>query len=108
MADGPLVTVATVLLFSLLWPAAANVPLTYMGHVLGPTIQRTEVGVLENLFLVGDGIGASSVGYLAVTWTLPTSMLVIPSAAILLAGVLFAVTYGIRPTTRIAPLPESP
>ena len=82
--------------FSFLWPAGAAVPLTFLGQRLGSTAQRTEVGVLENTFLLGDGIGASLVGYLATIWSLRWGMTALPVAAALAAGLLFVLAYGVR------------
>ncbi len=84
------------LVFSFLWPAGAAVPLTFLGQRLGPTAQRTEVGVLENAFLLGDGIGAAAVGALATGWSLRWGMTLLPVVAAIAAGTLFVLAYGVR------------
>jgi MFS transporter, AAHS family, 3-hydroxyphenylpropionic acid transporter len=106
---GSLESIAAFLAISFLWPAAANVPLTLLGQFLGATAQRTEVGILENLFLVGDGIGAASIGILATAWTLEAGMLVVSGSAIVVAGLTFAVMYGVRRSVSVRAQPhESP
>jgi predicted MFS family arabinose efflux permease len=94
--DIPAVYVTGLLVFSFLWPASAAVPLTFLGQQLGATAQRTEVGVLENSFLLGDGIGAAAIGSLATVWTLRWGMTLLPTAAAVAAGMLFVATYGVR------------
>ncbi len=83
-------------MFSFLWPAAANIPITFLGQRLGPTAQSTETGLNENLFLLGDGIGATLIGILATVWSLRWGMMVLPAAACILGGILFAVAFGVR------------
>jgi predicted MFS family arabinose efflux permease len=103
------ISIVAFLAISFLWPAAANVPLTLLGQILGATAQRTEVGILENLFLIGDGIGASAIGFLATVWSLQTGMLVVPGISILAAGLAFAAMYGVRRSLAAGPRPhESP
>ena len=109
--DVPLGYWAGLVVFSFLWPAGAAVPLTFLGQRLGPTSQRTEVGVLENTFLLGDGVGASLVGYLATVWSLRLGMTVLPVGAAVAAGILFAIAYGVRRRSHEAdgsPSPSAP
>lgn len=83
-------------LYAFLWPAGAQVPITFLGQRLGPKAQRTELGLSENLFLAGDATGAALIGFLANSWSLLWALALIPGAATLLAGVLFALRYGVR------------
>ncbi len=94
--DNPAAYWTGLLVFSFLWPAGAAVPLTFLGQRLGPTAQRTEVGVLENTFLLGDGIGAASVGTLAGVWGLRWGMTLLPVGAAFAAGLLYVAAYGVR------------
>ena len=97
-------TVAFLLLYAFLWPAGGQVPMTFLGQRLGAGAQRTEMGLLENMFLAGDATGAALIGFLAATWTLPWALALIPGAVTVVAGILFAWAYGIsrgheRPST---------
>ncbi len=98
--DDPAAYMPALLVFSFLWPAGAAVPLTFLGQRLGPTAQRTEVGVLENTFLLGDGIGAASVGTLAGVWGLRWGITLLPVAAAFAAGLLYVAAYGVRASAR--------
>lgn len=89
-------TIVFLVLYAVLWPAGAQVPITFLGQRIGPKAQRTELGLAENLFLAGDATGSSLVGFLAASWSLPWALAVIPGAATLLAGILFALRYGVR------------
>jgi predicted MFS family arabinose efflux permease len=98
-------TIAFLLLYAFLWPAGGQVPMTFLGQRLGAGAQRTEMGLLENMFLAGDATGAILIGFLAASWTLPWALALIPGAGTLVAGGLFAWAYGIargheRPSTR--------
>jgi hypothetical protein len=98
--DVPVAYLVGLLLFSFLWPAGAAIPLTFLGQRLGPMAQRTEVGVLENSFLLGDGVGAATIGSLATVWTLRWGMTLLPTAAAVAAGTLFVAAYGVRRNQR--------
>ncbi len=100
--DAPAAYMAALLVFSFLWPAGAAIPLTFLGQRLGATAQRTEVGVLENTFLLGDGIGAASVGALAGVWGLRWGMTLLPVVAAFAAGLLFVAAYGVRASRRMS------
>jgi predicted MFS family arabinose efflux permease len=98
-------TIAFLLLYAFLWPAGGQVPMTFLGQRLGAGAQRTELGLLENMFLAGDATGAMLIGFLAGSWTLPWALALIPGAGTLVAGGLFAWVYGIargheRPSSR--------
>ncbi len=100
-------TIGFLLLYAFLWPAGGQVPMTFLGQRLGAGAQRTELGLLENMFLAGDATGAALIGFLAATWTLPWALAIIPGAVTVGAGILFAWAYGIsrgheRPTARDA------
>ncbi len=100
--DVPAAYVTGLLVFSFLWPAGSAVPLTFLGQRLGATAQRTEVGVLENTFLLGDGIGAASVGALAGVWGLRWGMTLLPVVAAFAAGALYVAAYGVRASRSVA------
>jgi MFS family permease len=93
--DQPWLTMGLLFLYAFLWPAGAQVPVTFLGQRLGPRVQRSEVGLLENLFLAGDAAGAALVGVLAQAWTLTWALALVPGAATLAAGALFGWTFGI-------------
>ena len=99
--------VAALLLYAFLWPAGGQVPMTFLGQRLGSAAQRTELGLLENMFLAGDATGAVLIGFLSGPWTLTWALALIPGAVTFLAGGLFAWQYGIarsgRPAARDSP-----
>ena len=86
------------ILYAFLWPAGGQVPMTFLGQRLGSNAQRTELGLLENMFLAGDATGAVLIGFLSGMWTLTLALALIPGAVTLVAGVLFAWQYGIART----------
>lgn len=88
-------TIGFLLLYAFLWPAGGQVPMTFLGQRLGTGAQRTELGLLENMFLAGDATGAALIGFLAATWTLPWALALIPGVVTVVAGILFAWAYGI-------------
>ena len=106
--DAPAAYWTGLLVFSFLWPAGAAVPLTFLGQRLGATAQRTEVGVLENTFLLGDGIGAATIGSLAGVWGVRWGMTLLPVAGAFAAGVLYLASYGARPSANAARGKASP
>jgi len=97
-------TIAFLIVYAFLWPAGGQIPMTFLGQRLGAGAQRTELGLLENMFLAGDATGAALIGFLASTWALPWALALIPGGVTLVAGILFAWAYGIargheRPST---------
>lgn len=87
--------IAFLVLYAFLWPAGGQVPLTFLGQRLGSAAQRTELGLLENMFLAGDATGAVLIGFLSGLWNLTWALAIIPGAVTLIAGGLFAWQYGI-------------
>lgn len=87
--------VTFLILYAFLWPAGGQVPLTFLGERLGSGAQRTELGLLENMFLAGDATGAILIGFLSGIWTLTWALALIPGAVTFVAGGLFAWQYGI-------------
>lgn len=69
--------------------------MTFLGERLGSAAQRTELGLLENMFLAGDATGAVLIGFLSGIWTLTWALAIIPGAVTIIAGGLFAWEYGI-------------
>ncbi len=95
-ASGDLVLAAASLFgFAFFWPTGSLVSITFLGQRLGPNAQRTEVGLQENLFLLGEGLGAASVGLLAETLALTESLLIVATSGTVAAAVLFFVAFGI-------------
>lgn len=94
-SEAAVLAIAFLCLYAFLWPAGAQVPLTFLGQRLGPRAQRAEVGLLENLFLAGDATGATLVGFLAGPWSLTWALAGIPGIATLAAGTLFGWVYGL-------------
>lgn len=88
--------IAFLVLYAFLWPAGGQVPLTFLGERLGSAAQRTELGLFENMFLMGDATGALLIGFLSGLWTLTWALAIIPGAVTILAGALFAWQYGFR------------
>ncbi len=88
-------TILLLFLYAFLWPAGAQVPITFLGHRLGAKAQRTEMGLLENLFLLGDAVGVAIIGFVAVAWDLLWALALVPGGATLLASGLFASVFGI-------------
>jgi predicted MFS family arabinose efflux permease len=86
---------ASLFVFAFFWPAGSLVSITFLGQRLGPNAQRTEVGLQENLFLLGEGLGAALVGLLAVTLGLTGALILVSTSGTLAAALLFFVAFGI-------------
>ena len=86
---------ASLAAFAFFWPAGSLVSITFLGQRLGPNAQRTEVGLQENLFLLGEGLGAALAGVLAETVGLTDALLLVSTSGTVLAAVLFFVAFGI-------------
>ncbi len=83
------------LVFAFFWPCGSLIPITFLGQRLGPKAQRTEVGLQENMFLSGEGVGAALAGVLAGVWGLTAALFVVSTSGTLLAALLFFVAFGI-------------
>lgn len=94
--------IAFLILYAFLWPAGGQVPLTFLGERLGTAAQRTELGLFENMFLMGDATGAVLIGFLSGVWSLTWALAIIPGLVTILAGGLFAWQYGFRRGTHPA------
>lgn len=86
---------ASLFVFAFFWPTGSLVSITFLGQRLGPHAQRTEVGFQENLFLLGEGLGAVLTGLLAETLGLSGSLVLVATAGTAAAAVLFFVAFGI-------------
>ncbi len=95
--------VAFLALYAFLWPAGGQVPLTFLGQRLGSGAQRTELGLLENMFLAGDATGALLIGALSGFWSLTWALALIPGGVTIVAGALFAWQYGVSRSRHAAP-----
>ncbi len=99
-----LLAAASLFAFAFFWPTGSLVSITFLGQRLGPNAQRTEVGLQENLFLLGEGLGAALVGGLAETVGLTQSLLLVAVSGTVAAAALFFVAFGIgRDGTAAAP-----
>lgn len=86
---------ASLFAFAFFWPTGSLVSITFLGQRLGPSAQRTEVGLQENLFLLGEGLGAGLTGILAGSLGLTNSLLLVATSGTLVAALLFFVAFGI-------------
>ena len=86
---------ASLFVFAFFWPTGSLVSITFLGQRLGPHAQRTEVGLQENLFLLGEGIGAALAGLLAETLGLTGALLLVSTSGTLAAALLFFLAFGI-------------
>ncbi len=86
---------ASLFAFAFFWPTGSLVSITFLGQRLGPNAQRTEVGLQENLFLLGEGLGAALTGILAEPMGLTDSLLVVAVSGTVAAALLFFVAFGI-------------
>jgi predicted MFS family arabinose efflux permease len=96
---------ASLFLFAFFWPAGSLVSITFLGQRLGPNAQRTEVGLQENLFLLGEGLGAALAGVLAETLGLTGALLLVSTSGTLAAALLFFVAFGMG-RDRVTPIPS--
>ncbi len=85
----------SLLVFAFFWPTGSLIPITFLGQQLGPKAQRTEIGLGENLFLSGEGVGAVLVGALAASLGLPAALLAVAASGTTAAAVLFLLVFGI-------------
>lgn len=90
-----LLAAACLFAFAFFWPTGSLVSITFLGQRLGPNAQRTEVGLQENLFLLGEGLGAAIVGMLAESMGLTESLLIVAVSGTILAAALFFVAFGV-------------
>ncbi len=90
-----LLAAGSLFVFAFLWPTGSLVSITFLGQRLGPHAQRTEVGLQENLFLLGEGLGAALTGVLAETVGLTESLLLVAVSGTVAAAVLFFAAFGI-------------
>ena len=81
--------------FAFFWPCGSVVSITFLGQRLGPKAQRTEVGLQENLFLLGEAMGAALAGILAESVGLSGALLVVAASGTFAAALLFFVAFGI-------------
>ena len=85
---------ASLFAFAFFWPTGSLVSITFLGQRLGPHAQRTEVGLQENLFLLGEGLGAALTGVLAETLGLTESLLLVATSGTVAAALIFLVVFG--------------
>ncbi len=102
LANAQSMTLGFLFLYAFAWPAGAQLPVTFLGQRLGAKAQRTELGLLENLFLGGDAVGAAMVGFLAGAWGLSWALAIVPGAAIFAAALLFGWAYGLGHGVEVA------
>ncbi len=88
--------VVSLFVFAFFWPTGSLVSITFLGQRLGPMAQRTEVGLQENLFLLGEGVGAALTGALAASLSLSRALLLVSVSGTALAAVLFLAAFGMR------------
>ncbi len=91
----PVLSAASLLVFAFFWPTGSLVSITFLGQRLGPRAQRTEVGLQENMFLLGEGLGATLAGLLAETVGLTEALLLVSTSGTVVAALLFLVVFGI-------------
>lgn len=96
---------ASLFAFAFFWPTGSLVSITFLGQRLGPHAQRTEVGLQENLFLLGEGLGAALTGVLAETLGLTESLLLVATSGTVAAALIFLVVFGMG---RDTPAPAAP
>ena len=94
---------ASLFVFAFVWPTGSLIPVTFLGQRLGPKAQRTELGLQENLFLLGEGAGAALPGALAAALSLPQALLLVSVSGTALAAVLFFAAFGIHRDPMVAP-----
>jgi len=80
--------------FAFFWPTGSLIPITFLGQHLGPRAQRTEVGLQENLFLFGEGVGAALAGILAASVGLSEALLAVATSGTVAAAILFLLVFG--------------
>ncbi len=96
---------ASLFAFAFFWPTGSLVSITFLGQRLGPHAQRTEVGLQENLFLLGEGLGAALTGVLAETLGLTESLLLVATSGTVAAALIFLVVFGVG---RDSSIPTAP
>ena len=96
---------ASLFVFAFFWPCGSLVPITFLGQHLGSKAQRTEVGLQENLFLSGEGVGAALAGALAVSVGLSTALVAVATFGTAAAAVVFLLVFGISKDRMVEPAP---
>lgn len=102
LAGDVALSAASLFAFAFFWPCGSLIPITFLGQHLGPKAQRTEVGLQENLFLSGEGVGAALTGILAASAGLTTALLVVATSGTFAAALIFLAVFGMRKDSELA------